>query len=141
MKIDFKNWIQLLPEECSVLNSIFVKKEIKNNNCNKKTDNNKNNNDVIKESINKRKHDDCYNENDTKKYRDGDHNKENNNSNKYNISSLDIDKCIISLKKIKLPPKYMNIIDMHRSDDDSIRNISPSSIVELENSLGPSHGA
>jgi hypothetical protein len=55
--------------------------------------------------------------------------------NKNEISSIDIDNCYVALQKIKLPPKYRDIVNVHINEKCPNRNITPSSIIELENLL------
>lgn len=132
LKIDCKNWIQLLPDECLAINSIFaLKNECCSDEYNDNNENihdiNSNNTDNNNNNCNKRK---IAHNNDEIKMK-----KNRNNLNNNEKSSLDIDVCYVALQKIKLPSKYRDIINIHRNKEFPVRNITPSSIVELENML------
>jgi hypothetical protein len=116
LNIDCKNWIELLPGDCLALNSIYAYKNVKYT---EKCYGNE-----VSSSGDKRKND--HNDNDiTKKIC----------MNKNEISSIDIDNCYVALQKIKLPPKYRDIINIYINEKFPERNITPSSIIELETLL------
>jgi hypothetical protein len=133
LNIDCKNWIQLLPEECLAINSIYA---FKHDSCSEYNYNNEN--DINDINSNNPENDDNNNNNKRKITHNNDDNnmkKNRNNLNKKEKSSLDIDECYVALQKIKLPSKYRDTINIHRNKEFPVRNITPSSIIELENML------